>query len=185
MNFAGVWKTPGRFHLLQQSLRDFGPLRETDRIGDHRPEGGGLRFSGRAGRRYGRPGRASGGQEAVARARAGDGPTLIEALTYRYGPMRLPTTPAATARPEEEASWREKDPIERLAPVPRVPRGMGRTSSATRCALEVATRLRQPSPRSRPDHCPLAMTLPATPFPASPRWWSNNFMKCRPPRANP
>jgi acetoin:2,6-dichlorophenolindophenol oxidoreductase subunit alpha len=47
---------------------------------------------------------------AVARARAGDGPTLIEARTYRhYGHSR---TDPARYRPEEEVrEWLERDPL--------------------------------------------------------------------------
>jgi TPP-dependent pyruvate/acetoin dehydrogenase alpha subunit len=51
--------------------------------------------------------------EAAARARAGEGPTFIEALTYRHrGHSR---TDPATYRPEGELeAWLEKDPIPRL-----------------------------------------------------------------------
>ncbi len=49
-------------------------------------------------------------QTAYARARAGDGPSLIEALTYRhYGHSRADP---ATYRPKEEvAAWMKRDPI--------------------------------------------------------------------------
>ena len=52
--------------------------------------------------------------EAVDRARRGDGPTLIEAKTYRLcGHSR---SDACNYRSrEEEAEWREKDPLTRLA----------------------------------------------------------------------
>ena len=52
--------------------------------------------------------------EAVERARAGDGPTLIEALTYRIrGHARFE---AAGYRPSDEVdAWKTADPIERLA----------------------------------------------------------------------
>ena len=52
--------------------------------------------------------------EAVERARAGEGPTLIEALTYRIrGHARFE---AAGYRPAEEVeAWKAADPIERLA----------------------------------------------------------------------
>src|SRR5881398_1376499 len=56
---------------------------------------------------YGLPGvRVAGGdvlavyeatREAVERARAGDGPTLVEAVTYRVAPHATPTTPARTS----------------------------------------------------------------------------------------
>ncbi len=48
--------------------------------------------------------------EAVARARAGGGPTLIEARTYRYeGHCGVS---AGHQNPEECAAWRKRDPIE-------------------------------------------------------------------------
>jgi pyruvate dehydrogenase E1 component alpha subunit len=48
--------------------------------------------------------------EAVARARAGKGPTLVEAKTYRYrGHSR--SDPRVYRTKEEEAYWRDRDPI--------------------------------------------------------------------------
>jgi len=48
--------------------------------------------------------------EAVARARKGEGPTLIEAKTYRYrGHSR--SDPRVYRTKEEEAYWHERDPI--------------------------------------------------------------------------
>lgn len=53
-------------------------------------------------------------REAVERARNGDGPTLIEAKTYRLcGHSRSDACGYRTR--EEEAEWREKDPLVRLA----------------------------------------------------------------------
>ena len=51
--------------------------------------------------------------EAVARARAGSGPTLIEAKSYRMTPHSAFAT-GATSTEEELAAWRAKDPIDRL-----------------------------------------------------------------------
>lgn len=52
--------------------------------------------------------------EAVARARAGDGPTLIECKTYRWGRhTERPTQPEPRPGDEVEA-WKQKDPIPRL-----------------------------------------------------------------------
>ena len=51
--------------------------------------------------------------EAVAAARAGDGPTLVECKTYRYvGHSRSDARGYRTR--EEEAAWKERDPIARL-----------------------------------------------------------------------
>lgn len=52
-------------------------------------------------------------QEAVKRAREGDGPTLIEARTYRIG-GHMVSDPALYRPAEEEEEWKKKDPIDRL-----------------------------------------------------------------------
>ncbi|MFQ5829071.1 MAG: pyruvate dehydrogenase complex E1 component subunit beta [Candidatus Methylomirabilia bacterium] len=51
---------------------------------------------------------------AVARARAGDGPTLIEAVTYRWGDHSMRASLAEYRTKEEEQEWVERDPIARL-----------------------------------------------------------------------
>src|SRR5581483_863597 len=72
---------------------------------------------------YGLPGEAVDGNDvlavraavgrAVARARAGRGPSLIEARTYRLGGHWA--ADVAAYRPEEEvAAWRARDPLARL-----------------------------------------------------------------------
>ena len=50
---------------------------------------------------------------AAERARAGDGPTLIEAMTYRIGPHTTSDDATRYRSEEEVARWRERDPIER------------------------------------------------------------------------
>src|SRR5204862_3555265 len=51
---------------------------------------------------------------AVARARAGDGPTLIEAVTYRWGGHSMRANLPDYRTKDEEREWMEKDPIARL-----------------------------------------------------------------------
>jgi pyruvate dehydrogenase E1 component alpha subunit len=53
-------------------------------------------------------------KEAVERARAGGGPTLIEAETFRVGPHSTTDDPARYRDQETVAQWRARDPIERL-----------------------------------------------------------------------
>jgi pyruvate dehydrogenase E1 component alpha subunit len=53
-------------------------------------------------------------QEAIARARAGEGPTLIEALTYRFRGHSL-ADPDELRSPDEKQFWGSRDPIARLA----------------------------------------------------------------------
>ena len=53
-------------------------------------------------------------QEAVARARAGEGPTLIEAMTYRFRGHSL-ADPDELRSKEEKDFWFARDPIKKLA----------------------------------------------------------------------
>jgi len=75
-------------------------------------------------RAYGIPGRRVDGndllatvavvREAIARARSGGGPTLIEAVTYRMGPHSTSDDPARYRSESEVAAWARKDPLDRL-----------------------------------------------------------------------
>ena len=51
---------------------------------------------------------------ARARARAGEGPTLIEAVTYRMGPHTTADDPKRYVPAEERAAWERLDPNRRL-----------------------------------------------------------------------
>ena len=74
---------------------------------------------------YGIPGKAVDGQDvmavydavstAVTRARRGEGPTLVEAKTYRYGDHIENYTYPQYRSEDEVAAWRAKDPIEMFA----------------------------------------------------------------------
>ncbi len=52
---------------------------------------------------------------AIGRARRGDGPSLIEAMTYRIGPHTNADDPSRYRHPGEADGWKAKDPIGRLA----------------------------------------------------------------------
>lgn len=52
-------------------------------------------------------------RSAIERARAGDGPTLISALTYRWMGHNV-SDPGKYRTQEESASWKARDPIQRL-----------------------------------------------------------------------
>ncbi|HEX4433543.1 MAG TPA: pyruvate dehydrogenase (acetyl-transferring) E1 component subunit alpha [Acidimicrobiales bacterium] len=52
---------------------------------------------------------------ALARASAGQGPTLIEAVTYRMGPHTTSDDPTRYRSPAEDEEWRVKDPLARLS----------------------------------------------------------------------
>ncbi len=51
-------------------------------------------------------------EEAVARARAGKGPTLIEALTYRIVPHSTSDDPSRYRDEDEYQKWLKRDPVE-------------------------------------------------------------------------
>src|SRR5258706_6577087 len=53
-------------------------------------------------------------QQAVNRARSGEGPTLVETLTYRIGAHTTADDPTRYRDPAEVESWRTKDPITRF-----------------------------------------------------------------------
>lgn len=52
-------------------------------------------------------------KEAVERARRGEGPTLIEALCYRYGPHATADDARLYREQDEESEWRQRDPVDR------------------------------------------------------------------------
>lgn len=52
--------------------------------------------------------------EAADRARSGEGPTLIEAVTYRLGPHTTADDPNRYRPVDETEEWRKRDPLERL-----------------------------------------------------------------------
>ena len=113
MNLAAIWKLPVIFLIENNLYGEYSPLALTTPI---------ERLVDRAAG-YAMPGEQVDGNDvqavfdvvgaAVARAREGGGPTLIEALTYRHkGHSR---TDPATYRPQEEVEqWLAKDPIPQL-----------------------------------------------------------------------
>jgi pyruvate dehydrogenase E1 component alpha subunit len=52
--------------------------------------------------------------EAAARARRGEGPTLIEARTYRRGAHSTSDDPSVYRDPAEPRAWERRDPIDRI-----------------------------------------------------------------------
>ncbi len=53
-------------------------------------------------------------QQAVDRARAGEGPTLIEAVTFRMGPHSSSDDPKRYVPKETFEAWKDRDPIDRF-----------------------------------------------------------------------
>jgi 2-oxoisovalerate dehydrogenase E1 component subunit alpha len=98
---------------------------------------------------------------ALAQARAGGGPTLIEAVTYRMGPHTTSDDPSRYRDKAELEHWRTKDPIERVR---LLLEGEGllddeQAAEVARVADEVAAELREgctstldPSPETLFEH---------------------------------
>ena len=94
--------------------------------------------------------------EAVARARAGEGPTLIECDTYRYHSHLGRSEAALDSRPDDEiAAYRERDPIDALRRVLEQrsilsSEGAGRIIEEVRGEIETAIRLAEEAPEPDP-----------------------------------
>ncbi len=115
MNLASVWKLPLVF-LCENN--QFGlSTRSSDSTA-------GATLAGRAAA-YAMPGARVDGNdvfavhaaasEAVALARAGEGPSFIEALTWRWGDHSMRANLPRYRAEEEEAVWQARDPIARVA----------------------------------------------------------------------
>ncbi|MBU1227302.1 MAG: pyruvate dehydrogenase (acetyl-transferring) E1 component subunit alpha [Actinobacteria bacterium] len=114
MNFAGVFRTPTVF-LCQnnQYAISMHVSRQTASPTIAQKADG-----------YGMPGVLVDGNDlfavyaasrrAVERARAGEGPTLIEALTYRTGPHTTADDPRRYRPDDEPQQWLRRDPIDRV-----------------------------------------------------------------------
>jgi pyruvate dehydrogenase E1 component alpha subunit len=114
MNFAAVYKTPTVFLCQNNGFAISYPREEQTRSES-------IAMKADA---YGMPGFLVDGNDvaavlsavgdAVERARAGDGPTLIEAVTYRLGPHTTSDDPARYRDEDEADEWRMRDPLERV-----------------------------------------------------------------------
>ena len=114
MNFAAVYGTPTVFFCQNNGYAISYPTSEQTKS-----ESIAIKASA-----YGMPGVQVDGndvvavlvavREAAARARSGQGPTLIEALTYRMGPHTTADDPTRYRSGSEDDEWEEKDPLTRV-----------------------------------------------------------------------
>jgi acetoin:2,6-dichlorophenolindophenol oxidoreductase subunit alpha len=159
LNLASIWTLPVIFLCENNLYGEYSPVASTtpiERLADRaasyampstRIDGNDVRAVHQA------------VSEAAARARGGEGPTLIEAMTYRHkGHSR---TDPATYRPEEEVEeWLARDPIPALekvlvdagAPEARVGEIREAAESKVEEHLQRALEWSDPSPEARFDH---------------------------------
>src|SRR5512145_2656962 len=115
LNFAGVWHVPVVFVCQNNQWAISVPLKKQTHS----------RTLAQKALAYGLPGIQVDGndvlavyaasQQAVARARAGDGPTLIECVTYRLGMHTTADDPTKYRSEEEVKEWERRDPLTRFA----------------------------------------------------------------------
>jgi pyruvate dehydrogenase E1 component alpha subunit len=115
LNFAGVWHVPAVFVVQNNQWAISIPLKRQTHS----------RTLAQKALAYGIPGIQVDGNdllavhaashEAVERARAGNGPTLIECVTYRLGVHTTADDPTRYRSEEEVRAWERKDPLTRLA----------------------------------------------------------------------
>lgn len=114
LNFAAVWKAPVIFTIQNNQYAISTPIeKQTKSIN--------LAVKSVA---FGMPGIKVDGndffamyaayKEAMAYARAGNGPVLIEAFTYRIGAHTTSDDPSKYRTREEEKEWEKTDPLKRL-----------------------------------------------------------------------
>ncbi|MGH7310481.1 MAG: pyruvate dehydrogenase (acetyl-transferring) E1 component subunit alpha [Candidatus Rokuibacteriota bacterium] len=115
LNFAGVWHVPVVFVCQNNQWAISVPLKKQTHS----------RTIAQKALAYGLPGIQVDGndvlavyaasQEAVARARAGEGPTLVECVTYRLSVHTTADDPTKYRSEEEVREWERKDPLTRFA----------------------------------------------------------------------
>lgn len=114
MNFAGVWRTPTVFICANNLYAISVPYEKqtaSETIAQKALAYGfdGVRVDG-----MDPAAMYLATQAAVDKARRGGGPTLIEAMTYRYGPHATADDARLYRAEAEEEEWRTRDPITRL-----------------------------------------------------------------------
>ena len=170
MNLASIWRLPVIFMCENNLYGEYSPLATTTPV---------ERLADRADAYAMAKARIDGNDvlavhaataAAAARARAGEGPTLIEALTYRHkGHSR---SDPASYRPEGELErWLERDPI-RVSERALAAAGVAAAAldavrdeahAAVEAALERAKGWPEPDPSARFEHVYVADPRPAEP----------------------
>ncbi len=142
LTFAGVWKTPTVFYVQNNQY-----ALSTPRDAQCAAESLACKAEG-----YGFDGVQVDGNdvtavyravcEAVRRARDGDGPTMIEGITYRLAAHTTTDDPSRYRTREEERTWEAHDPIRRLQQL-LLDRGLLTEADTRSLVAEARTRARE------------------------------------------
>ncbi len=142
LTFAGVWKTPTVFYVQNNQYALSTPRDMQCASPSLAAKAEGYGFAGV---------QVDGNditavyqvvREAVDRARAGDGPTLIEGITYRVGAHTTTDDPTRYRTREEERTWERHDPVRRLQRL-LMERGLLTESETRALVADARTRARQ------------------------------------------
>jgi 2-oxoisovalerate dehydrogenase E1 component len=114
LNFAGVWKAPTVFIVSNNFYAISVPYEQQTAAPDLASKGIGYGIAAERVNGFDALAVYAATRRAVERATAGDGPTLIEALCYRFGPHATADDPALYRTKDEEELWRPLDPLDRL-----------------------------------------------------------------------
>jgi pyruvate dehydrogenase E1 component alpha subunit len=114
MNFAGVWQAPVVFIIQNNQWAISMPREKQTRAATLAQKAIAAGIEGIQVDGNDALGMYVATRDALARARAGEGPTLIEAVTYRLGVHTTADDPRKYRGEEDEAPWREKEPLPRF-----------------------------------------------------------------------
>lgn len=156
MNLAGLWKLPVIFLCENNLYGEFMPLAMHSSIEDIVDRAAGYNMPGMKVDGMDAIAVYEGAAEAVARARRGEGPTLVECKTYRFYD-HVGRDYGVSKRPEAEvAYWKARDPIKQLRTL-LVERGAfddaeaDRILEEARAEVEAAVKFAEQSPYPDPS----------------------------------
>lgn len=165
MNLASVWKLPMLFVCENNQYALTTSFRETTSI---------ARIADRAAA-YDMPGVQVDGndpsdlaiavRDAVERARGGDGPTLIEALTYRWGAHSMRANLREPRPEEEQERWRARDPVKAIenelaSRKVLTEDDIAELRASTSAEIEAAVEYGKSSPEPQPGQLPASVYAP-------------------------
>ncbi|MCB1246326.1 MAG: pyruvate dehydrogenase (acetyl-transferring) E1 component subunit alpha, partial [Acidimicrobiia bacterium] len=114
LNFAGVWKTPTVFVVSNNHYAISVPYEKQTAAPTLADKAIGYGVAAERVNGFDVVAVRTAMMRALDRARRGDGPTLIEAVCYRYGPHATADDPALYRTADEEDAWRTLDPVDRM-----------------------------------------------------------------------
>lgn len=114
LNFAGVWATPTVFVVSNNFYAISVPYEQQTAAPNLAAKGVGYGVAAERVNGFDVLAVYDATRRAVERGSTGEGPTLIEAVCYRYGPHATADDPALYRTRDEEELWRPLDPIDRM-----------------------------------------------------------------------